>query len=56
MQVPLLKKITINCAVKDAIATDKFKSSSLYGNGDAGVKIAEILAKVELTYSKTITY
>lgn len=43
-------------AVKNAIETDKFPGSEIYGNGDAGVKIAEILAKVELTYSKTITY
>jgi UDP-hydrolysing UDP-N-acetyl-D-glucosamine 2-epimerase len=46
----------IEKAVKNAIETDKFKSSGIYGNGDAGAKIAEILAKVELTYSKTITY
>ncbi|NJW54497.1 UDP-N-acetylglucosamine 2-epimerase, partial [Salinimicrobium oceani] len=43
-------------ATKAAIATEKFESSTLYGNGNAGEKIAEILATVELTYRKTITY
>ena len=43
-------------ATKNAIAGDHFPSSKLYGNGNAGKKIAEILATAELTYSKTITY
>ncbi|MDT0645332.1 UDP-N-acetylglucosamine 2-epimerase [Zunongwangia sp. F260] len=43
-------------ASKDAIARAHYPSSDLYGNGSAGEKIAEILAKVELTFSKTITY
>lgn len=43
-------------ATKAAIATEKFESSTIYGNGNAGEKIAEILATVELTYSKTIMY
>ncbi len=43
-------------ATKTAIETGKFESSTLYGSGNAGKKIAEILAKVELTYTKTITY
>lgn len=43
-------------ATKTAIDTGKLESSILYGNGNAGEKIAEILAKVEFTYSKTITY
>ena len=43
-------------ATKAAIEMEKFERSSLYGDGNAGKKIAEILAKVELTYSKTITY
>lgn len=46
----------IEQAVTKAIAAEKFESSTLYGNGDAGVKIAEILARVKLTYSKTISY
>ena len=43
-------------ATQTAIKAEKFESSTLYGNGNAGEKIADILAKVELTYNKTITY
>jgi UDP-hydrolysing UDP-N-acetyl-D-glucosamine 2-epimerase len=43
-------------AVKSAISTNHFKSSGIYGNGNSGVKIANLLAEVELTYSKTISY
>ncbi|HSI69200.1 MAG TPA: UDP-N-acetylglucosamine 2-epimerase [Gillisia sp.] len=43
-------------AITNAIDQEKYESSILYGNGDAGVRIAEILAKVELRYSKTIMY
>ena len=43
-------------ATEDAITKEHYPSSDLYGNGSAGKKIAEILATVELTYSKTITY
>lgn len=43
-------------ATRNAIEQDKFENSDLYGNGDAGVRIAELLAKVELRYSKTISY
>lgn len=50
------EQAAIEEAIKKAIETEKFESSTLYGDGDAGVKIADILAKVELTYSKTIMY
>lgn len=43
-------------ATKHAIDRGHYPSSDLYGNGNAGEKIAEVLATVELTYSKTITY
>ena len=43
-------------ATEKAIDTHHFKTSSIYGNGDSGKKIAEILATSELTYAKTITY
>lgn len=33
-----------------------FDSSSIYGNGNSGEKIANILAKVSLKFHKTITY
>ncbi len=49
-------KIEIENAIKKAISTEKFETSKIYGNGDAGIKIADILATAELTYSKTITY
>ncbi|MCX2837461.1 UDP-N-acetylglucosamine 2-epimerase [Salinimicrobium sp. MT39] len=41
---------------KNALVREHYPSSELYGDGNAGEKIAEILATVELTYSKTITY
>ena len=43
-------------ATEKAIDTHHFKTSNIYGNGDSGKKIAEILATSELTYAKTITY
>ena len=33
-----------------------FKKSTIYGNGNAGKQIAEIIASIELTSSKTICY
>ena len=46
----------IKAATKKAILQEHFPSSHLYGTGDAGKKIADILAKTELTYDKTIAY
>ncbi|MGY5850414.1 UDP-N-acetylglucosamine 2-epimerase [Salegentibacter sp. F14] len=43
-------------ATRRASEKTHFPSSLLYGNGSAGVKIAEILASAELSFSKTITY
>ncbi len=43
-------------ATKSAIEQEHFQSSTLYGNGESGKKIANILAETELTFSKTITY
>ncbi|MDT0688596.1 UDP-N-acetylglucosamine 2-epimerase [Salegentibacter sp. F188] len=43
-------------ATKSAIEQKHFQSSTLYGNGNSGKKIADILAETELTFSKTITY
>lgn len=43
-------------ATKKAIVREHHPASLLYGNGDAGKKIAEVLATVELTFSKYITY
>lgn len=43
-------------AVKEIINYNKFPGSQIYGNGEAGKKIAEILASSELSFSKTINY
>lgn len=43
-------------ATQKSINTNHFESSDIYGNGNSGQRIAEILATSELTYSKTITY
>jgi UDP-N-acetylglucosamine 2-epimerase len=36
--------------------SQNYKSSSIYGDGNSGEKIADILAKVKLKFHKTITY
>ena len=41
---------------KKAIENGYFDKSEIYGNGNAGKKIANILAETELSFSKTITY
>jgi UDP-hydrolysing UDP-N-acetyl-D-glucosamine 2-epimerase len=46
----------IESATRHAIAKEKFAPSMIYGNGNAGTKIADILATTELSFSKTITY
>ena len=43
-------------AVLRAIGQNNFGCSTIYGEGNAGKNIADILASEELTYSKTITY
>ncbi|MCM4154690.1 UDP-N-acetylglucosamine 2-epimerase [Gramella sp. AN32] len=43
-------------AVKEAFHSDKHPISQIYGDGDAGIRIAEILATSELSFSKTISY
>jgi len=43
-------------ATQKSINTNHFESSEIYGKGNSGENIAEILATSELTYSKTITY
>ncbi|MDG1729355.1 MAG: UDP-N-acetylglucosamine 2-epimerase [Algibacter sp.] len=48
-------------AIKNAIVNrleiaDKIKESTIYGNGNSGEKIADILADVKLRFHKTITY
>lgn len=43
-------------ATKNAISAEHHPASEIYGDGNSGGKIAEILATTELTYGKTITY
>ena len=43
-------------AVKQIEFPSKIPSSSIYGSGDAGKKIADLLAEVRLKFHKTITF
>ncbi|MGW1455059.1 UDP-N-acetylglucosamine 2-epimerase [Salegentibacter agarivorans] len=43
-------------ATEKSTNTNHFECSEIYGKGNSGKYIAEILATSELTYSKTITY
>ena len=43
-------------AVKESFHSEKHPGSQIYGDGDAGNRIAEILASSELSFSKTISY
>jgi UDP-hydrolysing UDP-N-acetyl-D-glucosamine 2-epimerase len=49
-------KEAIKAAIKYQIENKNITSSTIYGNGESGNKIAEILAKKPLTFHKTITY
>ncbi len=50
-------KIDIYKAIKKQIKLGKYKSESIYGDGSAGEKIAEILASLsEIEIQKSITY
>ncbi|MBU3822733.1 UDP-N-acetylglucosamine 2-epimerase (hydrolyzing) [Flavobacteriaceae bacterium XHP0103] len=46
----------IELAITQALKTGKLKSSSIYGNGEAGEKIANLLGEVPLRFHKTIMY
>lgn len=43
-------------AIKDQIAHGPYSSDPLYGDGDAGKKIADVLAKASLPTEKRLTY
>ncbi|WP_055435389.1 UDP-N-acetylglucosamine 2-epimerase [Lacinutrix algicola] len=49
-------KDKIKAAILERIANKNITSESIYGDGEAGVKIAETLANVTLEFHKTITY
>jgi UDP-hydrolysing UDP-N-acetyl-D-glucosamine 2-epimerase len=46
----------IKSAILSMIKRGKFKSSSIYGNGNAGKQIAKLLNEVTLQFHKTIMY
>jgi len=50
------KKDTIKAAILERIANKNITSESIYGDGNAGAKIAETLANITLEFHKTITY
>ncbi|CAL65554.1 UDP-N-acetylglucosamine 2-epimerase [Christiangramia forsetii] len=49
-------RMKILAAIEEISKIDHFEISSIYGNGESGKKIANILASVDLCSSKTITY
>ena len=46
----------IQNAILKQMKHGKYERDNIYGNGDAGKKIAELLAEVPLTYTKMLTY
>ena len=46
----------IKSAIISRMKSKKFKSNKLYGNGNAGKKIAEILSKVDVKIQKKLNY
>ena len=46
----------IIAAIEDCIVNGKFNPSNVYGGGDAGQKIANLLAELPLQFHKTISY
>jgi UDP-hydrolysing UDP-N-acetyl-D-glucosamine 2-epimerase len=46
----------IKSAIRQQVDHGHFAASTLYGDGKAGIKIAELLATVPLTYDKQLTY
>ncbi len=49
-------RINILEGINEWLSKSKPSSSSIYGNGNAGVKIAELLTSLPLKFHKTITY
>ncbi|RXP52735.1 UDP-N-acetylglucosamine 2-epimerase (hydrolyzing) [Lutibacter sp. HS1-25] len=46
----------IETAINEAISNGKCKASTVYGKGDSGIKIANLLERIPLQFHKTITY
>ena len=49
-------RTAILSGIQKQMATGTFKTDSLYGNGNAGSRIADLLATVSLTFEKKLTY
>lgn len=49
-------KDKIECAILDSVQRGKSVSSSIYGDGNAGTQIAELLMQLPLQFHKTIMY
>jgi len=49
-------KTEIKNAIKERMSSDQIIAESIYGNGNSGKNIAEIIANHDLTFHKTITY
>ena len=49
-------KTDIESAIRSQIAHGRYESDPIYGDGNAGKNIADLLAKVELKYDKKIMY
>jgi UDP-N-acetylglucosamine 2-epimerase len=49
-------KEDIKRAINERISAKSIVSETIYGDGNSGDKIADILANVALTFHKTITY
>ena len=52
----LYDEVQIKNAIKLQLESPKNKRSNIYGNGDSGQKIADILANIDLQFHKTIVY
>ncbi len=50
------QKELIKNAVNERMNNENITAENIYGNGDSGNKIADILANVELSFHKTIEY
>ncbi len=49
-------EVAIKDAIQSQVSNSKDLKSTIYGDGNSGAEIAEILAKIELRFHKTITY
>lgn len=52
----LYEEEAIRNAIESQLTSPRNTKSSIYGNGESGIKIAAILATIELRFHKTITY